>query len=180
MSKKMVETSVGFFIILGIVALLMLAFRVSGLTEYAIHDTYAVTADFNNIGDLKPRAPVTIAGVRIGQVQSIHLNNNTFHAVVTLLIDSDENKIPEDSEASILTAGLLGSNYIEITPGFEEAYLAEGSHIEDTHSAIILENMIGQLLFNAKKDDNNPSASERVETASSPVTENAHHGAVGK
>ena len=156
MSKKVVEIAVGFFVILGIGALLMLAFRVSGLTEYGLHDTYAVTADFNNIGDLKPKAPVTIAGVRIGQVQSIRLNNETFHAKVTLVIDGDENKIPEDSEASILTAGLLGSNYIEITPGFEEQYLVAGSHIEDTHSAIILENMIGQLLFNAKKEGNKP------------------------
>lgn len=171
MDKKMVEINVGLFIILGILALLMLAFRVSGLTRYAMHHSYAVTADFNNIGDLKPRAPVTIAGVSIGQVKSIYLNNETFRAVVTLLIHSDEKKIPEDSEASILTAGLLGSNYIDITPGFGERYLAEGSHIEDTHSAIILENMIGQLLFNGKKENKKLSildAAEKAPLSTSP------------
>lgn len=162
MNKKIIETSVGMFILLGIGALMILAFRVSGLTSYAMsHASYSVTANFNNIGDLKPRAPVTIAGVRIGQVQSIRLDSDSFRAVVSLAIDSEENKIPEDSEASILTAGLLGSNYIEITPGFEEKYWVEGSQIVDTHSAIVLENMIGQFLLNGRKEENKPLNTEK-------------------
>lgn len=163
MNKKMLEVTVGLFMVLGMAALFMLAFKVSGLTGHsATHGNYCVTGDFNNIGDLKPRAPVTIAGVRIGQVESIHLNNESFNAVVTLSINNEEDKIPKDSEASILTAGLLGSNYIEITPGFEEEYLKKGSHIDITHSAIILENMIGQLLFNSKK--NNDSSTQSTVT----------------
>lgn len=165
MNKKGVEVSVGLFILLGIAALLILVFRVSGLWTHTTQPTYAVTAEFNNIGDLKPRAPVTIAGVRIGQVESIRLDNRTFRAVVRLLIDGQEDRIPEDSEASILTAGLLGSNYIEITPGFEEDYLAEGSPIKETHSAIILENMIGQLLFNSKRNNDKPSAADKTDKA---------------
>lgn len=152
MKKKVIEISVGLFIILGIIAFFVLAFCTSGLIEYTTHPTYTVTADFNNIGDLKVRAPVSIAGVRIGQVQGIHLDNKSFHAVVTLALDGKENQIPEDSEASILTAGLLGSNYIDIAPGFESDYLVNDSQIQTTHSAIILENMIGQFLFKTQKD----------------------------
>ncbi len=152
MAKRSIETLVGLFMLAGIIALLVLAFRVSGLTTYTASNTYSVTADFDNIGDLKPRAPVTVAGVRIGQVTSIDLDKKTFKAVVSMRLDADENNIPVDSEASIVTAGLLGSNYISLTPGFETQVLADGGQIEETHSAIMLEDMIGQLLFSINKD----------------------------
>ena len=116
-----------------------------------------VTADFTDIGGLKVRAPVTVAGVRIGEVSHIELQPGELNAKVTMTLRSDK-KIPyEDSSARILTEGLLGSNYISIVPGFEDEssnnhpYLREGDVIAKTQEAIILENLIGQLLFNIKK-----------------------------
>lgn len=152
-SRKYVEPMVGMFMLAGIAALLVLAFKVSGLTSYAFGDSYEITAKFDNIGDLKPRAPVTIAGVRIGQVLSVDLDRATYKAIVKLKIAADDNNIPLDSTASIVTAGLLGANYVMITPGFEDGYLMHGGQIEDTHSALQLETMIGQLLFNMDKGD---------------------------
>ncbi len=150
--EKMMNFIVGCFIIAGIVALIVLAFRVSGLTTYSGANTYRVTAEFQNVGDLKDRAPVTIAGVTIGRITDIALNPSTFKAVVTMQIDQHDNQIPMDSTASILTAGLLGANYIDITPGFDETYLKEGSRIQNTNQALILQNLIGQLMFNLKGD----------------------------
>lgn len=152
-SQRIIETIVGFFIIIGMLALVFLAFKVSGLTSYFEKNTYKVTANFDNIGQLKERAPVTIAGVRVGEVDNIQINPQTFRAVVTLRIDSNQ-AIPADSSASILTAGLLGANYISLNPGYEPQDLKDGAVIQDTHPALILENLIGQLLFkvsNAKK-----------------------------
>lgn len=152
-SQKVIEIIVGFFIILGMLALIFLAFKVSGMTSYFEENTYKVTANFDNIGQLKERAPVTIAGVRVGEVDNIQINPQTFRAIVTLRIDSNQ-KIPTDSSASILTAGLLGANYISINPGYNPEDLKDGSVIQDTHPALVLENLIGQLLFkvsNSKK-----------------------------
>lgn len=153
MSNKIIETSVGLFIIAGIAALLLLAFKVSDLSNYHQANTYKVTAKFDNIGDLKPRAPVTIAGVKVGQVISIHLDKKLYKAIVTMRIKSEDDNIPVDSSANIVTAGLLGSNYIALTPGFEDDYLHNNSEIEETNSAILLEDMIGQFIFNASKED---------------------------
>ena len=160
-STRKLELSVGCFMLLGILAFLMLALKVSGLTSLSSSKTFNVSADFTNIGGLKVRSPVTIAGVRIGEVSDIQLQSGTFGAKVTLSINSDQNKIPfYDTSARILTEGLLGSNYISITPGFEtedeEAgsppkFLQNGSKIEKTQEAIVLENLIGQLLFNMNK-----------------------------
>lgn len=138
----------------GMLALLMLALKVSGLTAYMGKQGYLVTANFDNVGGLKLRSPVTIAGVRIGEVADIQLDKNTFKALVTLRINSNQDKIPEDSSASILTQGLLGANYISLTPGYEENNLKNGSQIENTHPALILENLIGQLLFSLKNSGN--------------------------
>lgn len=135
----------------GMAALLVLAFRVSGLSTYASHNSYKVIAEFENIGDLKPRAPVTIAGVRIGEVVAIILNPKTYRAQVQMHINGKDN-VPTDSSASIVTAGLLGANYVALTPGFDELFLKDGSIIADTHPALQLETMIGQLMFNMKKD----------------------------
>lgn len=138
----------------GMLALLMLALKVSGLSAYVGKQDYLVTANFDNVGGLKLRSPVTIAGVRIGEVADIQLDKNTFKALVTLRINSNQDKIPVDSSASILTQGLLGANYISLTPGYEENNLKNGSQIENTHPALILENLIGQLLFSLKNSGN--------------------------
>jgi phospholipid/cholesterol/gamma-HCH transport system substrate-binding protein len=150
-SVKWIEVWVGLLMVAGIAALLVLAFRVSGLTAYAGRSHYKVVAEFENIGDLKPRAPVTIAGVRIGEVATVILNPKTYKAQVYMHINGNDT-IPSDSSASIVTAGLLGSNYVALTPGFDDLFLKDGSIIAETHPAIQLETLIGQLMFNMKKD----------------------------
>lgn len=172
---KLAETLVGLFILAAVAGLFFLAFKVSGVSSYHQGNSYQITAPFDNIGDLKTRAAVTMAGVKIGQVTGITLDNKTYRALVTIRIDKDE-PIPDDSAASILTAGLLGANYISLTPGFSDSYLHNGSEITDTHPAIILEDMIGQLLFSMKKDDGknaDDSTSTDVTTTENvaPVTE---------
>lgn len=149
-SRKITETLVGLFMLAGMLALLALALKVSGLTTYFGHQGYNVTAGFDNIGGLKIRAPVTLAGVRIGEVTDISLDETSFKAIVTLRIDPSQDKLPSDTSASILTQGLLGANYISLSPGYANTYLKNNDQIVDTHPALILENLIGQFLFNAK------------------------------
>jgi len=114
-SQRLIESFVGLFLIFSIIALTVLAFKVSGLTSLFPADSYDVTADFDDIGGLKVRSPIKIGGVQIGEVSKIGLDTNTFKAVVTLHIQKQYNDIPDDSSAAILTAGLLGDNYIAIT-----------------------------------------------------------------
>lgn len=152
MQTKNIEIIVGAFLLAGILALLMLAFQVSGLTDITGKNGYTITAAFDNIGDLRVRAPVSIGGVRVGEVTDIELNPNTFKAIATLRINANEKTIPTDSTASIYTQGLLGSNYISITPGFANTNLKNGDKITMTHSAVILENLIGQLMFKLNSD----------------------------
>lgn len=152
-----VDISVGLLMLLGLLALLIMVMKVSHISGLMSHQGYHITADFTDIGGLKVRAPVTVAGVHIGEVSRIELREGALNAKVTMTLNSDQ-KIPfEDSSARILTEGLLGSNYISIVPGFdneentEHPYLQEGDVIAKTQEAIILENLIGQLLFNIKK-----------------------------
>ena len=152
MRDKAIEVLVGLFMLAGMAALVMLALRVSGLTSYKATSTYQVSAEFSNIGGLKPRAPVSIAGVKVGQVEKIKLDGVTFKAVVTMVIDSKKDQLPMDSSASILTQGLLGANYVSIVPGFEEEVLTDGAIIETTYPALILENLIGQFLYSTGGD----------------------------
>jgi phospholipid/cholesterol/gamma-HCH transport system substrate-binding protein len=155
LNKRIIEITVGFFMLAGLLALFALAFKISDLSLYSAHDTFQVTALFDNVGDLKIRAPVTIAGVRIGEVKSIGLDVKTMRAKITLLIDKKENNLPVDTSAEILTAGLIGANYISLTPGFEEETLKNDSEIVNTHPALILENLIGQFIYKLtdKKED---------------------------
>lgn len=146
-SQRMIESLVGFFILAATVALVVLAFKVSGLTSLFKGDGYQVTALFDDIGGLKLRAPVKVGGVAIGEVTAIELDPETFKAIVTMRLNNRYNDIPSDSSASILTAGLLGDNYIELTPMYSQSVLKNGSVIEYTHSAMILERLIGQFLF---------------------------------
>lgn len=152
MRNKWLELSVGFFILLGFLALLFLAFKVSGLTTISNGNYYSLKANFDNIGDLKVRAPVTISGVTVGRVTAIHLDRQSFRANVDIEINNHYLDLPEDTTASILTQGLLGSNYISLSPGFEKNTLKPGGRIETTHSALILENLVGQLMFNLSSD----------------------------
>lgn len=167
--QRAIEVTVGVFVIIAILCLIFLAIRVSGLTSSSYSNTYQVTASFENVGDLKARAPVTIAGVRIGKITNIHLNPQTYQAVVTMEIDGKD-KVPVDSTANIFTAGLIGSNYISLTPGFSEQYLKNGSVIQRTNQALILQNVIGQLLFSLKSDSGKSKTSDTTslqETAAS-------------
>lgn len=148
----MSDIGVGLFVIVALLSLAFLALRVSGLAMNHLVDSYTVHAMFDDVGDLKVRAPVTIAGVQVGRVSAIQLDPESLRAVVFLQIGREQDKIPIDTSASIFTEGLLGSNYIALTPGVDDArFLTAGARIQDTHSAVILENLIGQLLFNVKK-----------------------------
>ena len=158
MSKaRVVDISVGLFVLFGIVSLLVMAMKVSGVSDLSSNRGYHVTAEFTDIGSLKVRAPVTVAGVKIGEVTKIELQSGDLNARVTMLLRRDKPVPYDETSARILTQGLLGSNYISIVPGFDDnpesahPYLREGDVIAKTQEAIILENLIGQLLFSIKK-----------------------------
>lgn len=153
MRNRVTESWVGLFMLIGLLAFLLMAFKVSGLASYTVTGAYTLTADFDNIGGLKIRAPVRVAGVRVGEVSRIMLNDRNYRAQVVLAMD-ERARFPVDTSAAILTEGLLGANYINLTPGFEQEMLGNGQAIEETHSALILENMIGHLLYSlgGKKD----------------------------
>jgi phospholipid/cholesterol/gamma-HCH transport system substrate-binding protein len=142
------EILVGFFVCLGIAAVFILTFRVASLDSIQGGSGYRVTAMFDNIGGLKPGASVTLAGVKIGRVKSITIDPTNFEAKVSLEISSDYSNLPEDSSAKILTAGLLGEQYLGLEVGGSEQNLKEGSKIKFTQSALVLENIIGQFLTN--------------------------------
>jgi len=160
MQTKALEMLVGLFFTLGVTAVFILTFRVASLDAGSESDSYAVTADFENIGGLKAGSAVTMAGVRIGRVRSIEIEPTTFEARVTMRIGNDFNTIPKDSSASIFTAGLLGEQYIGLVPGGEDATLANGDAIKFTQSALVLENLIGQFVAGMasgeKKEPENP------------------------
>ena len=141
------ELGAGLFILLGFAALFFLATQTTNVESYVSDAGYSVTARFEDVAGLKERAPVTMAGVTIGRVERIAFDSEGLNAVVTMQIKSEFDRIPDDSDASILTAGLLGSKYVGIGPGGSETFLREGSQIELTQSAIVLENIIGKLLF---------------------------------
>ncbi|MES2212342.1 MAG: outer membrane lipid asymmetry maintenance protein MlaD [Pseudomonadota bacterium] len=151
MRSQNIELAVGLFVLAAIAALLMLSIRVAGLSDITSgKNGYLVTSDFSNIGGLKVRSRVSIAGVPIGRVTNIVLDQSTFTARVTMMIDIDANHIPDDSQASILTSGLLGDNYVGFTPGFSDKMLVTGSHVplENTNSALVLEQLIAHFMAN--------------------------------
>ncbi len=157
-NTRTVEILVGLFMVLGLVALFFLAMKVSNLASISGGEGYRLTARFDNIGSLKIRAPVKMAGVRLGQVEHIGFDNQTYQAVVTMKIDKQYDKIPDDSFAKIYTAGLLGEQYIGIDPGGSETWLKDGGEFHLTQSSLVLEEMISQFLFNkasegGKNDD---------------------------
>ena len=151
--NRAVEIGTGLFVMLGIGALFFLTTQTTGRNDFSSSDTYVVEARFENVGSLKKRAPVAMSGVTIGRVTNIEFDGASLDAVVTLVIDSRFALIPDDSDASILTAGLLGSQYIGLQAGGSEIYLEDGSEILFTQNAIVLENLIGKFLVNMGSDD---------------------------
>jgi phospholipid/cholesterol/gamma-HCH transport system substrate-binding protein len=145
MQTKALELLVGLFFTLGVAAVFILTFRVASVSGVGEGSSYAVTAEFENIGGLKPGAAVTMAGVRIGRVREIVIDKTSFEARVTMRIATGFDNIPVDSNASILTAGLLGEQYIGISPGGADEVLAEGGQLKFTQSALVLENLIAQF-----------------------------------
>ena len=145
MVKRKIEILVGFFVLLGMVGLVFLSLQAANLGTVTGSDTYTVQARFENIGGLKPRAPVRSAGVTVGRVKSIALDAQTFQGVVTMEIERAY-QFPKDSAAKILTSGLLGDQYVGLEPGGDDANLAAGDTIAQTQSAVVLENLIGQFI----------------------------------
>jgi phospholipid/cholesterol/gamma-HCH transport system substrate-binding protein len=141
------DLGTGLFVLLGFAALAFLLTQTTDLDEYGSSAGYRVTARFQDVAGLKPRAPVTMAGVNIGRVEKIEFDGDRLDALVTLRIDARYDRIPDDSDASILTAGLLGSKYVGIGPGGSETYLADQGEIELTQSAIVLEKLVSKFLF---------------------------------
>lgn len=148
MQSRSLEIGVGLFLIAGLLALLLLALRVSGLTLGTAGDTYRLHAYFDNTAGVSPRAKVTMAGVTIGKVLAVELDHDSFMGRVTMEIDGRVDNLPTDSTASILTAGLLGEKYIGISIGGDDEVLADGGVIRDTQSALVLEDLIGKFLLN--------------------------------
>jgi phospholipid/cholesterol/gamma-HCH transport system substrate-binding protein len=163
-SNRTLEIGTGLFVLLGFVALFFLSTQLpsSGLKLSTAKSGYHVTADFDNIGDLKVGSPVTMAGVTVGEVESIRFDSQTYKAVVGIRIDPQYKQIPDDSYASIQTQGLLGGKYIGISPGGSDMFLKNGSHIDQTQSAIVLESLINKLFANfaSKSGDQSQPADE--------------------
>jgi len=144
------EFWVGLFVLAGILAVIFLSFRIGNLGSDAdSKGSYEITAKFENIGGLTSKSPVRLAGVNIGRVKSITIDPEDYTAKVTMAIGSQHNNLPLDSSASILTAGLLGSQYVGVEVGGEEDFLVQGDEIEFTESAVVLEKLIGQFFLNS-------------------------------
>ena len=151
MNKKSIEALVGLFVLLGMAGLVFLALKAANLATFNSGDTYTLLAKFDNVGGLKARAPVRSAGVTVGRVVSITLDSKTYQGVVYMEVDRQV-QFPRDSSARILTAGLLGDQYIGLEAGGDEKNLAAGDVIKQTQSAVVLESLIGQFLFNKAAD----------------------------
>ena len=156
MERTTIDLWVGFFVALGVAAILGLALKVGNLTSSNIGETYTVTAGFENIGGLKPRAPVKSAGVVIGRVDGIRFDAKTYEARVTLKLDK-RYAFPKDTFANIYTAGLLGEQYVGLEAGGEEVNLKEGDRITHTQDAVVLEKMISQFLYNKASENKSDS-----------------------
>ncbi len=150
---RAVELGTGLFVLLGIGALFFLTTQTTGGDDFNANEVFTVEARFQNVGSLKRRAPVSMAGVTIGRVTDVEFDPVALEAVVTFVIDKRFDQIPDDSDASILTAGLLGSQYVGLQPGGSDVYLEDGSEIFFTQSAVVLENLIGKFLVNSGSDD---------------------------
>lgn len=149
---RSIEVTVGIFVGIGLAALFMLAMQASNLSSISNSGFYQITARFENIGGLKVRSAVKVSGVKVGQVSDIEYDSKFFEAVVTMQIDEKYNAFPNDTIASIFTAGLLGEQYIGLQPGGDDKLLANQSEIRHTQSAVILEQVISQFLFSKAQE----------------------------
>ncbi|RUO26648.1 outer membrane lipid asymmetry maintenance protein MlaD [Aliidiomarina minuta] len=150
METRKTEILVGVFVATAIVALVFLALRVASNTDVTRGDTYVISAKFDNIGGLKVRSPVKIGGVTVGRVSNIYLDGDYYEPVVEMRISTRYNAIPETSTVSVLTSGLLGEQYLGLEPGFIDdgiMMLEDGDYVQNTNSAMVLEELIGQFLF---------------------------------
>ena len=154
---RKIEFWVGSFVLAGICAILVMIFQVADVKSLGSGDTYSLSAEFENIGSLKVRSPVKVGGVVVGRVSAIDLDKKTLRPIVTMQIDDRYNQFPDTSSLEILTSGLIGEQYIGLTPGFvwedEGQLLRNGDRVEDTKSALVLENLIGQFLYRVGGDD---------------------------
>lgn len=153
MQNRTTELIVGVFMVLAALALAFLAIRVSGLSAHSVfgHKGYEVSAEFSDIGNLKVRAPVRIAGVQIGQVVGISLDPSNFQAKIIMQIDNNVSDLPSDTSASVASAGILGDNYISLSPGYASSNLENNSEITTTYSATSLESLISTFMSGNKK-----------------------------
>ncbi len=152
MQQKTIESWVGIFMLLGLAALAMLAFKVSGSVGTG-GDTFRIYARFDNVGGLNEKAPVMIGGVRVGRIAEIRIDKEDYSAVVGVDIDSRYDNLPVDTGASILTSGLLGAQFLGLDPGAEDVFLESGDEVEITQSAIQLESLISQFMFGQAGND---------------------------
>lgn len=159
MKKSSLDLWVGLFVALGLLALLFLALKAGNMSAFTFQKTYNVSARFDNVGGLKPRAPIKSAGVVVGRVAAIQFDDKTYQATVILNLE-ERYQFPKGSSAKILTSGLLGEQYIGIEPGDEEQMLTEGSKITQTQSAIVLESLISQFIYNQAADKGKDASSE--------------------
>lgn len=153
MKRKALDLWVGIFVAIGLGALLFLALKVGNLASFSAAETYLVKANFDNIGGLKKRAPVKSAGVVVGRVEDIDFDTETYEATVALSIDK-RYEFPKDTSAKILTSGLLGEQYVGLAAGGDAVKLRNGDTLKITQSAVVLENLISQFLFNKAADGN--------------------------
>ena len=162
-ATRTLEVGTGLFVLLGFAALFFLTTQLpaSGLKLGGAKAGYHVTAAFDDVGDLKVGSPVTMSGVRLGEVSGIHFDLKDFKAVVRMRIDPQYNQIPDDSFASIQTQGLLGGKYVGIDPGGSDTFLKDGGRIELTQSAIVLENLINKLFATFVSKDKDTSDGQR-------------------
>ncbi len=164
-STRAVELSTGLFVLLGFAALFFLVTQITNRELSINGNSYEVYAHFENIGSLKPGAAVSIAGVTVGRVESINFDQEIYKAVVRMRINSSYNKIPEDSYASIMTSGLLGGQYVGLEIGGAEEYLANGDRIVNVQDALVLENLINQLVATFSRRDEETSDGPQAEEA---------------
>jgi phospholipid/cholesterol/gamma-HCH transport system substrate-binding protein len=150
---RSVEIGTGLFVLLGMSSLFFLTTQTTGGDDFKADSVFTVEARFENIGSLRERAPVTMSGVTIGRVTDVSFDPTSLEAVVKFVIDAKYDQIPDDTDASILTSGILGSQYIGLQAGGSDLYLEDGSEILFTQSAIVLENLIGKFLVNAGSDE---------------------------
>jgi len=152
MQRATLDLWVGFFVAVGLAAMLFLALKVGNMGAFDSAKAYEVKASFENIGGLKARAPVKSAGVVVGRVADISFDTGTYEASVTLKLDS-RYPFPKDSSASIMTSGLLGEQYVALEAGGDDKMLANGDRLKLTQGAVVLENLIGQFLYNKAEGD---------------------------